>query len=97
MACRISRGKKGTRATSEGVPVGSSDVARVPFFPREILHAFYPILPTHFMGDYWITHQARKIGWPTVVVREFCFTHHFALEGRLDTLSRDLQTYNLLK
>ena len=86
----------GNDATEQ--PTGtSSDVARVPFFPREILPAFYPILHTHLMGDYWITHQARKIGWPTVVVREFCFTHHFALEGRLDTLSRDLQTYNLLK
>lgn len=83
---------------SKEEPTGtSSDVARVPFFPREILPAVYPVLPTHFMGDYWITHQARKIGWSTVVVREFCFTHHLAPEGRLDTLSRDYQTYNLLK
>ena len=71
----------------------SSDVARVPFFPREILHAFYPILPTHFMGDYWITHQARKFGWPTVVVREWVFTHHLAPEGRLDTLTSDLTIF----
>ena len=71
-------------------PTGtSSDVARVPFFPREILRAVYPILNTHFMGDYWITHQARKIGWATVVVREWEFTHHLAKEGRLYTLPAD--------
>lgn len=75
-------------------PTGwSSDVARVPFFPRILLSVIYPILDSHFMGDYWVTHQANKLGWPTVVVREWVFTHHLAMEGRLYSLDQDLKTY----
>lgn len=81
-------------STAEETLTGtSSDVARVPFFPREILHAVYPIMPGHYMGDYWVTAQARKVGWPTVVVRSMVFTHHLAPEGRKETLARDMQTY----
>jgi hypothetical protein len=45
------------------------------------------------MGDYWVTHQARKAGWPTVVVREWEVTHHLASEGRLFSLDADLAAY----
>lgn len=67
----------------------SSDVARVPLFPRALLPAIYPIFDGHYAGDYWVTSQGRKVGWPTVVVREMLFTHHMASEGRLHTLDAD--------
>jgi hypothetical protein len=81
--------------TNEEMPTGTpTDLQRVPFFPRELLSAIYPILEIHYMTDYWVTHQARKAGWPTRVVREFSFTHHYAPEGRVDArLQRDMDAY----
>lgn len=69
------------------------DVARVPFFPRLLLDAVFPIIATHYMTDYWVTARAERAGWPTVVVREMCFTHHLAAEGRLDTMDEDIASY----
>jgi hypothetical protein len=67
--------------TPDGTP---TDLQRVPFFPRSLLPAIYPIIEVHYATDYWVTHQARKVGWPTLVVRDFCFIHHYAPEGRVD-------------
>lgn len=66
-----------------------SDVARVPFFPAHLTDAIYPILNTQYLGDYWVTNRARKVGWETRVVRDMVFTHHLAPEGRKETLNRD--------
>jgi hypothetical protein len=66
-----------------------SDVARVPFFSREMMQHIYPIFDRQYAGDYWITWKARQAGIPTLVVREMCFTHHMASEGRLQTLDAD--------
>jgi hypothetical protein len=66
-----------------------SDVARVPFLTREMAEALYPIFENQYCGDYWITREALRWGWPTVVVREMFFTHHRASEGRLYTLNED--------
>jgi hypothetical protein len=76
--------------TVDGTP---SDVARIPFFPRFLLPVLYPIFDNQYMGDYWISTQARKQGWPTVVVRDYLFTHHFAQEGRLNTLEEDVRAF----
>jgi len=78
---------------AEAITGTSSDVARVPLFPRSLLSAVYPILDTQYMGDYWVTAQARKVGWDTVVVRDFVFTHHMAQEGRLYTLAADYEAF----
>lgn len=66
-----------------------SDVARVPFLPRELIPHLYPVFDNHYAGDYWITWKARQAGWPTVVVRDMVFTHHMLEQGRLDTLQAD--------
>ena len=58
--------------------------ARIPFATREQIEKIGPIIETHYYTDNWFSHQGRKHGWPTVVVREFCFYHHYAREGRLD-------------
>lgn len=70
-----------------------SDVARVPFFPATLTEHIYPIIDQHYMTDYWVTKQAEKVGWPTKVVREFCFTHHMAKEGRLNSLPEDIDSF----
>lgn len=70
-----------------------SDVARVPFFPRSLVDAIYPVIDQHYMTDYWVTHQALKAGWPTKVVRQFCFTHHMAQEGRIESLQKDVDSF----
>jgi hypothetical protein len=57
----------------------------------ETLH---PIFENHYMGDHWITWKGQKLGWPTLVVREMVFTHHFAMEGRIDSLTADVKAYH---
>lgn len=74
-----------------------SDVARVPFFSREMLERLYPVFEHQYCGDYWITWKAQQHGWPTQVVREMIFTHHLALEGRLDTLAEDWISFTKAK
>jgi hypothetical protein len=75
----------------DGTP---SVVARVPFLKREMAKAMYPILPNHYMGDHWITWKGEQLGWPTRVNRSMVFTHHFAMEGRKDTLASDVRAYH---
>ena len=70
-----------------------SDVARVPFFPASLVDALFPVFENQYMGDYWISAQALKAGWPTVVVREMLFTHHMAMEGRNRLFAEDVSDY----
>ena len=58
--------------------------ARIPFATREQLAAIGPIIDTHYYTDVWFSDMGRRHGYETVVVREFCFYHHFAPEGRVD-------------
>ena len=70
------------------------DFARIPFGTREQVLTIAPIIETHYATDYWFSHRGREEGWPTVVVREFCFYHHFAQVGRLDhRLNDDMRTF----
>lgn len=70
------------------------DFARIPFGSAEQVQAIYPIITTHYATDYWFSHRGRKMGWETLVVREFCFYHHFAQEGRVDDrLNRDMKVF----
>lgn len=71
-----------------------SVVARVPFLRRDMAEAMHPLFENHYMGDHWITWKGLELGWPTVVTRAMTFTHHFATEGRIDTLHEDVRAYH---
>lgn len=75
----------------DGTP---SVVARVPFLTKEMAKAMYPVMENHYMGDHWITWKGEQLGWPTLVNRGVVFTHHFAQEGRIDTLASDVREYH---
>lgn len=83
----------GTFATEadDGTP---SVVARVPFLTRLMAKAMYPIMENQYMGDHWITWKGEQLGWPTLVNRSMVFTHHFAMEGRIDSLAADVKAYH---
>jgi hypothetical protein len=68
-------------------------VARIPFATREQFDLIGPMLENHYMGDYWFSHRGRQVGLRSVVRRDYCFTHHYAQEGRIDTLAADVRTY----
>lgn len=71
-----------------------SVVARVPFLTREMASQMFPVMENHYMGDHWITWKGSQLGWPTMVVRDMVFTHHFAQEGRIDSLASDVKAYH---
>jgi len=83
--------------TDQEAPTGTpTELTRVPFFSREQMNTFgiYPIIPTQYMGDNWISYKARKAGVETVVVREMCFIHSFAPVGRIDErLTADVRAF----
>ena len=68
-------------------------LARVPLLTYDLAQSLYPIFPNHYMGDHWISWRAKQWGIPTLVVREMVFTHHTAMEGRIDTLDQDVKEY----
>jgi hypothetical protein len=61
---------------------------RIPTFPRSLIEIVYPVFQGHYFSDEWVSHQARKVGWETVICRGYLFTHHWAQEGRNDTRER---------
>jgi hypothetical protein len=70
------------------------EFARIPFARSDQMQAIYPILPIHYATDYWFSHRGREIGLETMVVRDFCFYHHFAQPGRQDyRLASDMQIF----
>ena len=77
----------------DGTP---SVVARIPFLTRNIAEAMFPLMENQYMGDHWITWKGSQLGWPTLVVRDMLFTHHFAQEGRIDSLASDVKAYHRL-
>lgn len=68
-------------------------VARIPFASREQFDRIGPMMNEHYMGDYWFSHRGRQVGLTSVVVRDYLFTHHYAQEGRIDTLQADVKVY----
>jgi glycosyltransferase involved in cell wall biosynthesis len=68
-------------------------VARIPFATREQFAKIGPMMNEHYMGDYWFSHRGRECGYRSVVQRDYCFIHHFAQEGRIDTLAADVKAY----
>jgi hypothetical protein len=68
-------------------------VARIPFATREQFDAIGPMMNEHYMGDYWFSHRGRQVGLRSVVRRDYCFYHHYAQEGRIDTLAADVAAY----
>ena len=71
-----------------------SVVARVPFLTRHMAQTMHPIFENLYMGDHWITWRGKQLGWPTLVNRKMEFTHHFAQEGRRDSLTSDVKAYH---
>lgn len=71
-------------------------VARVPFASRDQFHRIGPMMNEQYMGDYWFSHRGRQVGYPSVVRRDYLFTHHYAQEGRIDTLAADVREYKKL-
>lgn len=74
----------------DGTP---SVVARIPLFKREWAEHFFPFPEMQYMGDHWLTAKCEQAGIPTLVVRDYLFTHGFAMEGRIDTLAEDVKKY----
>lgn len=68
-------------------------VARIPFATREQFDRIGPMMNEHYMGDYWFSHRGRQVGYRSVVRRDYCFVHHYAQEGRIDTLAADVAAY----
>lgn len=68
-------------------------VSRLPFATREQFAQIGPLMDEQYMSDHWFSHRGRELGYPTVVVRDYCFVHHLAQEGRMDTLSSDIESY----
>ena len=68
-------------------------VARIPFATREQFDRIGPMMNEQYMGDYWFSHRGRECGYRSVVRRDYCFFHHYAQEGRIDTLASDVKAY----
>lgn len=68
-------------------------VARIPFATREQFNLIGPMMEEQYMGDYWFSHRGRQVGLRSVVRRDYCFFHHYAQEGRVDTLVSDVRAY----
>ena len=66
-------------------------VARIPFATREQFDLIGPMMNEQYMGDYWFSHRGRQVGLKSVVRRDYCFFHHYAQEGRIDTLAADVR------
>ena len=75
-------------------PTGEqADFGRVPFFHRDLLPVVFPIIETHYFTDVWVSHRAREAGVETVISRDYLFTHHWAQEGRLNTMVADMVAF----
>lgn len=87
--------------TAEETDTGTwTELTRVPFFSREQMdeYGIYPIIPTMYFGDSWVSYRARLNGCETVVVREMQFIHSFANVGRKDeVLWADLEVFKRAK
>jgi hypothetical protein len=71
-----------------------TELARIPFATAEQMEAIGEIIEVHYATDHYFSHRGRDLGWPSLVVREFCFYHHFAPQGRLDSrLMADMKAY----
>lgn len=81
--------------TTHKVPTGTVvNIARVPLASRKQMAAIYPILPIHYSSDDWFSHRGRLAGWQSMVCLDYCFVHHFAMEGRIDErVMEDVRVY----
>lgn len=71
-----------------------TELARVPFCSREQMEKIYPIIRCHYYTDSFFSYRGRLNNWPTIVVRDMTFYHHFAPEGRVDErLYEDLKVF----
>ncbi len=79
---------------ADEMPEGAEcEIARIPFASRKQFEKIGPMWTPQYYGDNWFSHRGRECGWPSLVTRDYLFTHHLAGEGRLDTLSEDFRIY----
>lgn len=62
------------------------EIARIPFANRVQMECVGPIIETHYYTDNYFSHRGRVCGVPSRVNRRYSFVHHFAQEGRKDSL-----------
>jgi hypothetical protein len=74
----------------EGV---ETNIARIPFLSREMWEKGDWIFSAQYYGDNWFWHRGQQLDIPTVICRDYLFTHYYASEGRLETYDQDLATY----
>jgi hypothetical protein len=71
-----------------------TEIPRIPFLTAHLARLIFPISPLHYYSDNLVGDAARRLGWETVVNREYCFTHHLASAGRIDErLMSDYRRY----
>lgn len=70
-----------------------ASVARIPFATADQFAKIGPMMREQYMGDYWFSHRGREVGLRTIVQRDYAFIHHFAPEGRKNTLRQDFAAY----
>lgn len=71
-------------------------IARIPFLSRAMWEKGGWTIPLHYYTDNWIYERGKQLGYPTVVCRDYLFTHYYASEGRLETIERDFAAYQAL-
>jgi hypothetical protein len=54
----------------------------IPFMSREQWDKIGPTLSVHYFSDNWLSWRGAQEGYPTVVRRQYSFTHHWAQPGR---------------
>lgn len=69
------------------------ETARIPFASREQFDAIGPMFTRQYYGDNLFSHRGRQLGWPSIICREYLFTHHLAEESRIDTLAEDGEAF----
>lgn len=69
-------------------------ITRVPFLSRAQWEQVGPGIETHYYTDNAISFRGDLAGIPTVICRDYLFTHHFAPEGRVDErMQADYEAY----
>jgi len=70
-----------------------TNIARIPLLSRAQWEQGGWTIDQHYYTDNWVWHRGQELGYPTVVCRDYLFTHYYAAEGRLETIDDDWQLY----
>lgn len=75
----------------------STGFTRIPFMTRAQLDRIGPMIELHYFTDIYVSERGRDLGIDTRVCRNYLFTHHWAMEGRLDTLAEEAKEYERIR